>query len=336
MSIKVRIFQALDGDCISLKYGIASNTNIIIDLGYLKTYKNTLKKEIEDIRDANEKVDLLIITHVDRDHISGLKGLIKNFHIGEFVSEAWMNNPNVFLPNSENNFISFLDGNTAIKYFINKNITCRDFLTNYIESIEGNNANITILSPSRDTLKDYLDNWIEYNKSHKISATANDWNENIDRLYNNSYEPDNSMYNKASISFIIEIESRKIMFLGDSDPIIVKDKLLSLGYSSENPIKVDLIKLAHHGGKHNICNELLEIIDCDKFIISSNGRNLSKETLSKILLKKDRYIKKKVIFYFNYSKKYYEGMFKANDMEIYNFECIYANENDNCILINLL
>lgn len=71
--------------------------------------------------------------------------------------------------------------------------------------------------------------------------------------------------------------NKKIMFLGDSAPIIVKDKLLSIGYSSEKPIKVDLIKLTHHGSKFNICNELIEMIDCDNFIISSNDRNFSKK-----------------------------------------------------------
>jgi beta-lactamase superfamily II metal-dependent hydrolase len=67
------------------------------------------------------------------------------------------------------------------------------------------------------------------------------------------------------------------MFLGDGAPIIVKDKLLSIGYSSEKPIKVDLIKLTHHGSKFNICNELIEMIVCDNFIISSNDRNFSKK-----------------------------------------------------------
>jgi hypothetical protein len=43
------------------------------------------------------------------------------------------------------------------------------------------------------------------------------------------------------------------------------------------PIKVDLIKLTHHGSKFNICNELIEMIDCDNFIISSNDRNFSKK-----------------------------------------------------------
>lgn len=335
MSIKLKAFQALDGDCISFKYGTDLNKNIIIDLGYLKTYKNTLKKEIEAIRESKEKIDLLIITHVDRDHISGIKGLFRDYHLGEVVNEAWMNNPNLCIPNNENNYISFSDGNKAIEYFTNNNITCKTLLTNDAGSIEKENAIITILSPSKEALKNYIDNWVEYNKSHKISSFIGDWDNDIDKLYNNSYEPDDSIYNKASISFIIETESKKIMFLGDSDPIIVKDKLLSIGYSSEKPIKVDLIKLAHHGSKHNICNELIEMIDCDNFIISSNGRNLFKETLSKILMKKGRCIKKKIVFYFNYQQKCYEGLFKPNDMDIYNFECVYANENDNSIEINL-
>ncbi|MGI3200864.1 hypothetical protein ACRJ4W_24940 [Streptomyces sp. GLT-R25] len=34
---------------------------------------------------------------------------------------------------------------------------------------------------------------------------------------------------------------------------------------------VDLLKVAHHGSDHNLSNELLDLIDCDRYLISTSG-----------------------------------------------------------------
>ena len=48
-------------------------------------------------------------------------------------------------------------------------------------------------------------------------------------------------------------------------------KLKDIGYSKENPVLLNLVKLAHHGSKGNISKEFLEIIDCNDFLFTTNG-----------------------------------------------------------------
>ena len=36
-------------------------------------------------------------------------------------------------------------------------------------------------------------------------------------------------------------------------------------------IKLDLFKLAHHGSRGNITAEVLGLIDCDRFLVSTDG-----------------------------------------------------------------
>ena len=48
--------------------------NIIIDGGpeNAQLYQQTLQKEIRDILNLEEKIDIWVITHIDNDHIGGL------------------------------------------------------------------------------------------------------------------------------------------------------------------------------------------------------------------------------------------------------------------------
>jgi len=59
-----------------------------------------------------------------------------------------------------------------------------------------------------------------------------------------------------------------------------------LGYSEENPLKAEFVKLSHHGSKGNTNAELLGIIDSKVFVVSSNGsihKLPDKQCLSRII-----------------------------------------------------
>ncbi|BAF71688.1 hypothetical protein [Sulfurovum sp. NBC37-1] len=104
----------------------------------------------------------------------------------------------------------------------------------------------------------------------------------------NEFEEDKSLPNGSSIAFILEIGDKKILFLGDSHPSVIIDGLKELRYSNRNKLEIDFMKVSHHGSKANTSNELLEIIKCDKFIISTDGSKHglpNKETLARIINK---------------------------------------------------
>lgn len=68
--------------------------NILIDMGFEETYKNFIKKDLEDLATRGKSIDLLVITHIDNDHISGALSFI--YENGEDmriinVKEVWHN-----------------------------------------------------------------------------------------------------------------------------------------------------------------------------------------------------------------------------------------------------
>ena len=84
-------------------------------------------------------------------------------------------------------------------------------------------------------------------------------------------------------NFLTFDENNKMVFLADSIPSHILDSLDSLGYNEDNPLEVGMLKVSHHGSKKNTSDELLKVIKTNRYIISSNGRNLSKECLSRII-----------------------------------------------------
>ncbi len=77
--ITIDFLKAYNGDAIHISY---DSKNIIIDTGIGATYSSKrgnqpkqygeLKKIIDKLKEKKEKIDLLVITHWDDDHIGGI------------------------------------------------------------------------------------------------------------------------------------------------------------------------------------------------------------------------------------------------------------------------
>lgn len=91
MSINILSFKAENGDAFLIKFD--NNQNILIDMGMPKSYENEIRQELIKLKKAEQKIDLLIISHIDEDHIGGAIKFLeenKNNEIIE-ISEIWHN-----------------------------------------------------------------------------------------------------------------------------------------------------------------------------------------------------------------------------------------------------
>ncbi|MEH7495907.1 MBL fold metallo-hydrolase, partial [Neobacillus niacini] len=96
------------------------------------------------------------------------------------------------------------------------------------------------------------------------------------------------------------------------------------GYSEKNKLKVDIMKVSHHASKKNTSTELLKMLDCTEFIISTDGSKHglpNKQSLARII----RIMKKPLTFYFNYSSM--NKIFSSQECEENNITCIFLNDN---------
>ena len=68
--MRIKMLPALNGDCILVEYSPAHF--ILIDGGYVDTYQNYLLPKLKEIAARGGSLDLLVVTHIDSDHVSGI------------------------------------------------------------------------------------------------------------------------------------------------------------------------------------------------------------------------------------------------------------------------
>lgn len=327
----ISFLKAFNGDCIHINYyHEGSPLNLIIDGGISKTYsyRNPKRKSeivygelyhlIKSIQDSEQNVDLLILTHVDEDHIAGILKWIKSDSIfKKTVKEVWFNSGSIIKKEFEKNINSDYDNelrleldydntDTSIRQgvkfeqFIRDNNIWKEKLIQSLDKIPFSGLEFTILSPNEDKLNRLLGKWKKEKPNSLDTSDTNDYNTSIkDHIkQDTAFKEDASIHNGSSIAFILRYGSNKMLFLGDSHPTIIVDALKSLNYSTSNKLDVDFTKLSHHGSQSNTNKELLDLLECNNFIISSNGdkHNLPhKRCLSRVINQRE-----KCQLFFNY------------------------------------
>ncbi|RUT72858.1 AVAST type 1 anti-phage system MBL fold metallo-hydrolase Avs1a [Ancylomarina longa] len=148
----------------------------------------------------------------------------------------------------------------------------------------------------------------------------------IDELSNLEILEDTSVTNGSSISFVIETDNKKLLFLADAHPSVILESL-KMHYSGEEfPIEFDIIKLSHHGSITNTSKELLEVIDSKNYVISSDGSKFGHpdiETIARIINRKSAFTRN---LHFNYLPKFIHEINDENLKEKYLFEIYVAKE----------
>jgi beta-lactamase superfamily II metal-dependent hydrolase len=75
--IKLHVVQAEYGDCLILESSTSKNsTTVLIDGGPYQTFEKHLEPSLRELP-INGKFDLVVLSHIDSDHIIGLLGLLE-------------------------------------------------------------------------------------------------------------------------------------------------------------------------------------------------------------------------------------------------------------------
>ncbi|MBS1529135.1 MAG: MBL fold metallo-hydrolase [Bacteroidetes bacterium] len=336
----VTFFDVNGGDGIWIRFRDESRQfhNILIDGGYGKSYNAAFKMVIDQILGIREVIDLWIITHIDGDHIGAILAFLQDADIKEkdqIVKSYWFNHVNFEMPNLSSS-ISVNQGIKLRKHLASVGIVAESFIdTTYdVQILHG--IRFKILSPIPEKRAKADEDWLLEERSKASARKESDHKKTIAELKDNIFTEDDDVSNGSSISFILNYHNYQCLFLGDSHPSDVISSLKSLGYSAGNRLKVDFIKLAHHGSKANTNDDLLNLVDCENYIISANGISHfhpDKEVLVRILTHDLRNPKTKRRISFVSQNDELKDIFKVdvNAHANHNFIEIYPEEGNNYI-----
>lgn len=239
--IKLNILKAASGDSIHLQYisneGIQKN--ILIDGGIENIYQKEIKHILKDIL----LLDLVIVTHIDRDHIGGINKLLNSPDTAK-VKKVYFNSADLITKN-DSNFISISDGINLVEYLGNKNIN-----TNEIPIVNGSSFDfeefvIEFLSPPAESLKYLKDEWenIKKEKENTLVSFSKTFdvrqlNDIVkDKFTEHAYKSD--IANWSSLAFILQLKKYVFLFLGDAKDSVIINALTEQGYSSKKKYNAD-------------------------------------------------------------------------------------------------
>ncbi|WP_299366716.1 MBL fold metallo-hydrolase [Winogradskyella sp.] len=340
--ISIKFLKAINGDCIliSFKDLQGKTKNILIDGGLDATYYESksnsygeLKTSIDYLRKKNQKINLLVLSHIDNDHINGLlKWFEMDNKAHELIEKVWFNSGKLiaeWLKEPENPDLKvglkiFEDPYTGVpealrfeEYLLKSNIWERKIIMQGA-TLEDDETKIQVLSPSKKQLIRLLK---EYKKKtgddSYTSGRKKDWPLDLKSFIveedkNYTFSQDSSPKNGSSITLLITYNEKNFLFLADSHPKQIVKSLKRMGYSKQNPIELELLQVSHHGSKANNNVELFEITKTNNYVISTNSSSHNhphKRTLARIIK-----VNPKATFHFNY-EFVLDNIFTENDFE---------------------
>lgn len=317
--LKVKMHKAGNGDCITIQ---TDNHFMMIDGGTAQSF-DEWKNQIIGVVD---KIDTLIITHIDNDHVNGIIKLLMDERCPEIGAVYFNGVEQLFgkLENQENANrvesslsalsmeLSLVDSTIQIGFSEGTSLSCllseKKIIPNpvlegeaiyrdKVSDFDIGDIRIKLISPTLQDLEELKENWKDclneknirpkiINKSYSkafesyLSKIEIQDNENIkistelfmsiENLALTEFTSDNSLSNKSSLAFILEYKQKEILLLGDCHVETIESWLNNEGVDI---IIVDAVKVSHHGSKNNTSLDILNRINCNKYLISTNGKS---------------------------------------------------------------
>lgn len=341
MLIKFRTFNCGIGDCLFLilqKEG--KSFNIMVDCGRLTD--EVLSYVINDL---NKTINLLIVTHIDNDHICGVASLLQkvpDLEINKIIFNCYHRDKGdeiKSLTQEQRSILlnlkkccpvntEILDGKVSAKEAVSLTEqilnnpkwldawNVKPVVAGNVIDLPDGYGSIKVLSPLAKDL-DKLEQqfkkefWAKFYECYSIPISDDEvifeillriWEKNLmkkeainvsySRLTKDSFAHHVkkekilpiSLSNLCSLAIIYEFEDIGILLMGDADPGIVMNSMIEI-FHTPLPVKLDIIKVSHHGSSHNTTIEFATKVKSLHYYFTGGDRvdRPSLESVSRIL-----------------------------------------------------
>lgn len=249
------------GDCIYISF--PDGTDMLIDCGSEGGSNAYQTSAINDLKELNPdgKIDHVMATHSDTDHVS---------YLDEVLSEFQVNN--VYMPNIESSYEkSFEFGNKkgTVKELVEKSkldkftdddkINTLVYARFFVAALSEPNCNITL------NIGKYEIRGQDYTFTF-YCLSREEWNSRSLKTKNG--KPDATQINAVSPIGILEYAGRRLVFTGDSNNSNEKYYCETYPY-----VDCDVLKVAHHGSRTSSSEEFLKHVKCEYAVISVGDGN---------------------------------------------------------------
>jgi beta-lactamase superfamily II metal-dependent hydrolase len=298
---RIEMLPAFHGDCIWIEYGDPGKPHrILIDGGPVPTY-DILRARIDNLSKDQRHFELIVLTHVDADHIESAVKLLNaqklDFEVGDIWFNAWKH---LFLSHGDElgpvqgEYVSALISRHGLPWneaFNNGPVVVPEGQEIPAITLPGG-MKLTLLSPNRKRLAKLAPEWaktvrgaglepgvsrealedLSKKKKYRPKDELGAGHLDISALAQAPFESDRTAPNGSSIAFLAEHQSKACLLLADAHSSILVDSIRRiLAKRGEEKLVVDAVKLPHHGSQNNVSRDLIELLVCPRYLISTNG-----------------------------------------------------------------
>jgi len=347
---RIEVLPAQRGDCLWIEYGDEDDPHrILIDGGIARTGRDVLVERLQQLGEVH--FELLIVTHIDQDHIEGVLELLKRLPPGVTFDQIWFNGRAQLPlePFGVKQGIELMDllraqYATIWNRAMNNEAVSVDADGKPTECILDSGMKLTVLSPDRNKLAELAVEWDKVLEEFEAIAEEEEQNPHIpglipqgpadeidvDTLASDRFSEDEAPANGSSIAVLLEFDGKSALMLGDAHPTLVVSSLRRL--SPNRPLQVDCVKLSHHGSRKNTNEALIRAIDCPRWILSSNGvstRHPNQEAVARVL----KFCPGEKQLFFNYRTSFNEMWDEPDLMDEHRYTAVYGDQDG--VLVDL-
>jgi beta-lactamase superfamily II metal-dependent hydrolase len=362
----VTMLPAAQGDCLWVEYGSEESLHrILIDCGTSPTYRRHLKRKLAELR-PYPYVDLLIVTHIDTDHIGGVLKMLdappEGLRVGQIWFNAWRH-----VAHDSLDIMGPVDGEILscqldkLEWKWNSSFRSKDRSARLPQPgrrlpsyrLPGG-MKLTVVSPTIEQLLILRDTWRTVVKegglapgvpSQRLVDKARQKGVRLDLLGGDpirewadsqTEDLDDTAANGSSIALVAEYEddgvTKRCLLAGDAHGPVLAEGIRRLADQlGETRLRLDAFKLPHHGSLRNVTREVVEAVDCRRYLFSTNGvshKHPHREAVARVIV----YGTPGRTFHFNYRTKFNESWDDSGLRRQYDYGTEYG---DGTLTVNI-
>ncbi len=315
---KLEVLRAKHGDCLFLHHGDPlAPRHILIDGGPRGVYRKFLKPRLMHLQEEDDperpvKLDLVMVSHIDHDHIRGILDLAKDmeeaFDLNQQpmveIAALWHNTFADFVPDKKGQKRPVEDGalevadvgdpdidlmlqphTKLVLSSVKEGRQLRDLSRRLTIDVNPNGKNGLVLGGH-----ELKDGDLTLKVLGPTRADADDlkkkWDKEVEKLLEKEQAArmdaaaylDKSVFNLSSIVVMAEREGRRMLLTGDARGDKIIENLEEHGLmDDEGKIHVDLLKMPHHGSDRNVEDDFFKRVTADHYVVSGDGRHHNPE-----------------------------------------------------------
>lgn len=299
--LKVEMLAAQQGDAVWIEYGTRTSVHrVLMDAG-TPASAAAIRDRIARLPESQRRFDLLVVTHIDTDHIGGVLKLLAERPPGLTFDDVWFNGWE-HIKRAGGSRLGPIDGEIMSTFLTKLGWPWNAGFDGGPVMVprEGpppqkrlrGGLRLTVLSPFERQLSRLRTSWrsvvqaagldphdperwarlLEKIAQKGLRSSLLGARLEVNALARSVFQSDTAVANGSTIALLAEFEGKSCLISGDAfAPVLVEGIGRLLHARGQSRLSVDAFKVPHHGSRFNVSNDLLKSVVSPEYLFSTSG-----------------------------------------------------------------